>query len=247
MGLNELPVVLVGCPVQNREFIIKEYLNCIYNLDYPKEKIIVGFFVNNSIDKTNEIIQEWQQKHKEEYNQMLYFEDKKVYKGKMDSQKRDRRDFTLFAVVRNLFIKKILPYPFDYLFSYDSDILIPPHTLKQLLSHNKDICSILVWNGKTQFNTDNYNYRKWLSVYDKKANIEKWNYYSYRVQPTKLFEVDITGACYLLKRQVLDTGIKYKSHKYGEDWEFCLSAKERGFKLFCDPTINNFHAARWDK
>lgn len=232
----DLPVVLVGCPVQNREHTIEKYLKHIYKLDYPKEKIIPAFFVNNSSDKTGKIIKDWQKTHNEEYNNMLYLEKKKVYKGKTDNQKWTKRDFTLFAVVRNLFIKFIIRYPFHYLLSIDSDIYASKNTLKKLLENNKDICSTLIWNRKTVYGTDNYNYRKWMS-----DAYGKFNYFQYSIQPTELFEVDITGACYLLKREVLDAGCRYKAHKLGEDWDFCLDAKKKGFKLFCDPTIKNFH------
>lgn len=239
-AMVDLPVVVVGCPVQNREFVIEEYLDCVYNLDYPKDKLIPAFFVNNSNDGTGQIIQHWLENHEKEYLDIGYLEKKRVYKGKTDSQKRDKRDFTLFAVVRNLFIKYILSFNFDYFFSYDSDILIPPHTLKQLLSHDKDICSILVWNG-ISFGKNNYNYRKWMQ-----SRTGKWNYYLYEIQPSQLFEVDITGACYLMKKDVLDSGVKYKAHRFGEDWEFCMDAKKNGFKLYVDPTINNEHKARWE-
>jgi hypothetical protein len=235
----EQPVVCVGCPIQNRDFIVKEYLQCIYNLDYPKDKLIPAFFVNNTSDQTGKIIQEWMEKHREKYFNILYFEKQKVYKGKIDSQLRDKRDFTLFAVVRNLFLKYIIPYPFHYFFSVDSDILFPPETLKQLLSHHKDIISCLVWNG-TVFGVDNYNYRKYMQ-----DNRGVYNYFQYQIQPGELFEVDITGACYLMKREVLDAGIRYKAHKKGEDWEFCVAAKESGFKLYCDPTIPVEHKAKW--
>lgn len=237
---KEHPVVAVGCPIQNRAFCVEEYLDCIYCLDYPRDKLIPSFFVNNSIDNTSNLIKEWIEEHGSEYKDVIFFEKKKVYKGKMDSQLRDTRDFTLFAVVRNLFIKEILRYDFDFLFSVDSDIMFPPHTLKQLLSHEKDICSIMVWNGKTHYGADNYNYRKYM---ENKYGVS--NYYLYQIQPSELFEVDITGACYILRRDVLESGIKYQSHRYGEDWLFCLNAKEKGYKLFCDPTIKNFHKAKW--
>jgi hypothetical protein len=40
--------------------------------------------------------------------------------------------------------------------------------------------------------------------------------------------------------------VKYKPHRFGEDWEFCMDAKNKNFKLFCDPTVSNEHKAKWE-
>ena len=154
--MTEKPIVLIGCPAQNRQDCIADYLKHIYELAYPKDRIILSFFVNNSTDRTGEIIQDFLNVHKDEYKAVKYHEGK-VLKGRQDNQTRlTRRDYNLFAVVRNTFLRKIKPFDFDYFFSVDSDVLLNPDDLNQLLSHKKDVVSAVLFNG-VKDNIDYYN------------------------------------------------------------------------------------------
>jgi cellulose synthase/poly-beta-1,6-N-acetylglucosamine synthase-like glycosyltransferase len=234
------PVVAIGCPIQNREEIVKEYLEGISNLDYPKNKLIPCFFVNNTSDKTGELILNWMAENKKDYKLIVYERDDKVYKRRTDRQDRENRDYTLFTIVRNRFLKLVKTVEWDYLFSVDSDIIIQPDTLKKLLAHKKEIVSALVYNG-FHFGQDWYNYRV------KKERNGRRGYYVYRYIPQNIFEVDVTGACYLIRRGVIDRGIKYKVHKFGEDVGFCEEAKSKGIKIYCDPTIKPEHKLQGDK
>jgi cellulose synthase/poly-beta-1,6-N-acetylglucosamine synthase-like glycosyltransferase len=227
--------VLIGCPIQNRSSCVDDYLEHIYNLDYPKEDIILAFFVNNSTDETGEIIREFYKEHQKEYRQCLYFESDKILKGRQDNQMRMHgRDYTLFTVVRNTFLKKILRYSWDYFYSVDSDVLVPPDSLKKLLSHGKDVCSALIYNG-TKMGYKHYN--SYISAGKDKYRV----IYEDMVNSPTPIRVDVTGACYLIKRKVLDAGVRYRFFRMGEDGGFCQSAINKGFGLWCDPTIRPEH------
>lgn len=239
------PVVMIGCPVQNREEVIKYYLEHIGNLDYPKKKIILLFFVNNTDDNTARIIKAFYRKHLEEYLDCLIFEDNKVYKGRQDGQHRMSRDFTLFSIVRNRFLDYAKNYQgWDYLFSVDSDVLVPPETLEKLLSRDKDIISALVYNGKAwDKRTKTYNYR----IFRKDPITGREGYTFHTNIPDEIFPVDLTGACTLIRREVIEAGVKYKPFHRGEDLPFCISAKEKGFNIFLDPTIQTIHLLAGDR
>jgi hypothetical protein len=56
-----------------------------------------------------------------------------------------------------------------------------------------------------------------------------------------LVEVDMTGACYLIHRRVLDAGVEYGFHHQGEDPYFCCMAQDYGFRLYCDYTLTADH------
>lgn len=237
-----LPIIVIGCPVQNREKAINFYLESIYNLDYPKKNIILAFFVNNSKDNTERIIRAFFRSRGEEYKECHIWVDNKVYKGKVDGQHRIKRDFTLFSIVRNRYLSYINQLPFDYLFSVDSDILLEPKALKELLAEDKDICSALVFNGR-DWGVDWYNYR----VYEKNPMTGKEDYYIYPNLPRETFKVDLTGACVLIKKEVLDSGVKYKPYKKGEDLPFCWDAQKKGFEIYCNPNIKTTHLLTGDK
>ena len=229
------PIILIGAPIQNRESCITDYLNHIYNLEYPKENIILAFYINNSTDKTEEIIQHFQQLHQEKYKAIRVWTGK-VMKGKQDDQTRFIRDYALFSVVRNNFLKKIRNLSFDYLFSIDSDVMVEPHTLKKLISNDKDVCAATVYNGQKN-GTDFYNAYKW----DNESQAYRVIGTDWLDKANEPFIVDVTGACYLIHRKVLDAGVKYRYYFRGEDGGFCQSAQKKGFTLWCDPTLRPKH------
>jgi cellulose synthase/poly-beta-1,6-N-acetylglucosamine synthase-like glycosyltransferase len=232
--MTEKPIVLIGCPAQNRQDCIADYLKHIYELAYPKDRIILSFFVNNSTDKTGEIIQDFLNVHKDEYKAVKYHEGK-VLKGRQDNQTRlTRRDYNLFAVVRNTFLRKIKPLDFDYFFSVDSDVLLNPDDLNQLLSHNKDVVSAVLFNG-VKDNIDYYNIFKMTNQGYRPFKTSFLNNYS------GLVEVDVTGACYLISKKVLNAGVKYGNYPAGEDGYFCRKAQSKGFKLYADTTVRPVH------
>ena len=58
------PKVSFIIPVLNEEKTIKRCLDSIFDLDYPSDKIEILFAVGPSKDKTNDIIYDYQKKHK---------------------------------------------------------------------------------------------------------------------------------------------------------------------------------------
>lgn len=249
MTNKEYPLVAIGCPVQNRENVIKKYLRGIEKISYPKDYIIPIFLVNNSTDNTYQLILNWA-KEFHGYRKIIVV-NKKIYKGKQDDQtKNTQRDYTLFAQVRNTYLdlvkKTHKDYNFDYLFSIDSDIIInQPQTLTQLLLQDKDIISALVYNGKA-FG---------LVAGHPEFAVEQWNcqigpnnkgkYFMFPmgeiIQKRKVFPIDCTGACYLIKMKVILDDVRYGVHPQGEDVPFCESARKKGYGLWCDPTLTPRH------
>jgi GT2 family glycosyltransferase len=137
-------------------------------------------------------------------------------------------------MVRNQFLKLISKEKFDFLLSIDSDILVKPDILNKLLDDKKDIVSALVYNGH-EYGKDWFNYR----IHTVKNGRE--GYFIYEYMPKNIFEVDVTGACYLIARKVIDSKVKYKPTTFGEDIGFCEEAKKKGFKIYCNPTIGTYH------
>jgi len=64
MEEKDYPKVSFIIPVLNEEKTIKRCLDSIFDLDYPSEKIEIIFAIGPSSDKTNDIIYEYQKKHK---------------------------------------------------------------------------------------------------------------------------------------------------------------------------------------
>ena len=224
------PKIMIGSPLQNRESCLVSYLENIRNLNYPKEKIHLAFLLNNSHDNSYEILKTFRKEYLKYYRKISIWDVTGLNNDYQDFR-APGRDYKCIADARNLWLS-ILDSESQYLFSVDSDILVEPETLNKLLSRQKDICSALVWN----------NHSGPTNLY----NILRWNgrrYYKVIEHDFEgdLIEVEITGACYLIRRRVIDSGVRYSYHTHGEDFGFCIQAKDKGFKLFCDTTQRPYH------
>lgn len=81
--LNYEPSVTIMIVAHNEEKVIKEKLENVLNLDYPKEKLEILISSDNSTDATNYIVKEFIDNHKER-NIVLY--EVKERKGKTNAQ-----------------------------------------------------------------------------------------------------------------------------------------------------------------
>jgi len=122
--------------------------------------------------------------------------------------------------LRNKVIDYFLSTDCEYLFSIDSDVIVNLDCLKKLLDVDKDMVSALIYNDYGRGNIGNV-----------MVGLDKPKHLGFKEQK-EIFECDITGACFLIKRRVLEAGCKYGYHVYGEDIPFCREVKKQGFKIF---------------
>lgn len=132
-----------------------------------------------------------------------------------------------------------------WLFFLDSDQVVPEDTLMRLIEHDVPICGTLVV-GKvpphlvvTAQGTKEEGMRPLL---DWPANA--------------LIEVDATGfGCCVIRRDVFETFPDYNpflkifcptlKDSFGEDWSFCIRAKEHGFPIHVDTSIVTGHIGKY--
>ncbi|NPV54133.1 MAG: hypothetical protein HPY71_11505 [Firmicutes bacterium] len=217
-------MVVIGCPVRNRDWIIGEYLDHIYNLDFPKDDLSLCFVINDSTDRTKEILMSFAREHKDEYRQIRILEHDL---GQIEDQRTwnvRKKIYVSLAELRNILVEQALDMEADYLFSVDSDILVPPYTLKELIVADKDIVSAQIWNDPSKVFPNIMAHR----------NGSITHYLDF--PKNALFQCDVTGAVYLLKKKVLEE-VRYCYHEQGEDVGFCLEAKKKGFEIWANSKI----------
>ncbi len=220
--------VLIGCPVRNRGWILPYYLEGLKGLDYPDEDIIYCFIVNNSTDDTLEILQHFQSR-----TSSLV----KIINCDLLTSSNHRRGYYNFfhlAILRNILLEEFLKSGAAYLLSVDSDIVLPPYALQSLIDADLDIISALVCNGHEIGDLKRYN------ILNRKSN----GRYEYVTEfPTdRIFEVDCTGAAYLIKREVIAKHqVRYSANKGAEDIGFCETAQAKGIKIWCNPAVKGHH------
>jgi len=133
--------VMIGCPVRNRAWILPAYLDCLKKLVWPDRLIEYCFIINDCIDQTADILE-----------QFAKGQTAPVRLVSADSQKkfayaRGEYSFSHLADLRNMLLREFLHSECEFLFSLDSDILAPPHSLTQLIAGGYAIISCLVCNG----------------------------------------------------------------------------------------------------
>ncbi len=225
-----LPKILIGSPVRNRARWLPYYLDHLTKLDYPKELIEYCFVVNDSVDESLRILQ-----------QFVADRPGQVWTWNLGQNEDDRDDpvyraqeiLAGLALLRNLLLDTAKASGADFLFSVDSDIMVPPDSLKKLVQNDKDICSALIYNDY-HVNPEELELGRFPNIMFKDDSGSICHYINY--PENQLFEVDVTGAVYLIKRPVFDA-VRYGYHDQGEDIAFCEDAQRKGFKLWCDSRI----------
>jgi GT2 family glycosyltransferase len=217
--------ILVGSPVQNRSFVIEDYLRQFQQYDYVKSKLHLAFLVNNSKDDTLEKILEFRDNFGDEFSCF----DIQLYDFDYTDRRSGGRDYNKIAEVKNAWMSMNRAED-THFFMVDSDVIAPSNALKTLLERDVDIISALVPNvllpdGRRQFNIMKYqpNTNMYKSFFD--------------VKNCGVLGVDVTGACCLYKREVWDDGAKFKFYSQGEDVGFCRMAKFLHNKVYCDTSL----------
>lgn len=233
---------MIGCPVRNRAWILPRYLEHLKELDYPPERVQYCFVINDCADHTAALLEEFAAEagirarliHADAAvpSYRLSFASAAPLSNKPDHG-RGRYSLPRLAALRNILLQEFLVSDCRYLFSVDSDILVPPRVLKGLLLNDCQVVSALVCNGHQLGDSGIYNILRRAGE----------NYEFIREFPRdRLFPVDCTGAAYLIRRDVIeDYGVFYSAEKSGEDIGFCERAAGQGIRLYCDGRLECQH------
>lgn len=136
----------------------------------------------------------------------------------------------------------------SHILMIDADMTFPPDALKQLLDHDVPIVGGLCFNRRSP-------YQPILCRYhpaSKEFGEQRYGF-CYHYPPAALFEVDATGAAFLLvKREVFDAiSLAEGPEKWwerveglSEDFSFCLRAKRAGYKIHVDTGLKIGHIAK---
>jgi signal recognition particle subunit SEC65 len=205
--------VFIGGPVRNRGWVFQEHLDSLF-----KQQGIIPkycYVLNNSTDDTEMILKK---------NGINYVVHDIEHPRKQWT--RGHYSFEDLATVRNVFLEEFLKSDCEYAFSIDSDIILDsPTTIIDLIMSGKAIISALIKNSDV--------------IYAHNILIKGRQPKNLR---SGILEVDTTGAVYIIRRDVIEAGVRYGLNEtYGEDYVFCEEAQKAGYKLYCDTSIQATH------
>lgn len=224
--------VLIGAPLNQKAHIFKEHLESLHKLN--TEGIQVDFFwVVNDCPEVIPMLNE------NEYMVKNYGD---VYECDEKEHHWPLQAMLKMGELRNILLRKALYEGYDYYFSVDTDLILKPDTLIQLISRQVPLVAEIFWtkgpDGKYWSNA--WEFDQCSSTPDA---LLKW-------RTPGLYEVGGTGACFLIHRSVLESNVHYGripcilGSLVGEDRHFCIRALCNGFKIYIDTTLPCTHLYR---
>ncbi|NGX34273.1 MAG: 2-O-methyltransferase NoeI [Candidatus Anoxychlamydiales bacterium] len=257
---NDKLRILVGSPIHQTPAILKEFLNSLNHLEKNTFTLDYFFVDDNDIEESSQMLKDFSQKLDQNSNALIFSKkNDSNYHCDEFTHHWNKKSIWKVAKFKDLMIKKALIENYDYLFLIDSDLVLYPKTIEQLLIAKKDIISNIFWTKWTPDSelrpqvwlTDNYTmYKKEISEDLTQKEINKRIYdFLNRLKDPGVYEVGGLGACTLISQAALKKGISFEqiknfSYFLGEDRHFCIRATILGLPLFVDTHYPAYHIYR---
>ena len=147
---------------------------------------------------------------------------------------------SLVYTARNDITKMALEGDYDFVMWFDSDMVFPPETLERLMKtledNDYDMVTGLYFRRVPPYTPVLFDLLEFA------GDVCKWS--EFETIPDKPFEVGGCGfGCLLMKTDVFFDLVNDYSNMFtpvgsnGEDVAFCIRAREKGYKIYCDPSV----------
>jgi len=254
---NEKLKILLGSPIRQKPKILKEFLKSLDTLEKNTFTLDYFFIDDNDIEESKQLLKGFSEKKKSNI-QILSRNDDSKYVCDENTHHWNENLIWKVAGYKDLMIQKALTENYDYLFLIDSDIVLHPKTVEQLLIAKKDIIANIFWT-KRNLDSDLLPY-VWCSddfkMYNQnisenltKEEINKREkYFLDMLHVQGVYKVGGIGGCTLISNEALKKGVSFeKIHNltlFNENNHFCLRAVVLGLSLFVDTHYPAFHIYR---
>lgn len=252
--------VLVGSPIRQTPEILTEFLLSLDELDQISF-VFDYYFIDDNIDPvSSRILREFQERHEGRCHIFTPSDVDQQYFESASAHAHNWSNETVWKVAR--FKDEMIAYAinsgYDYLFFIDSDLILHPGTVEQLIAANKEVVFNIYWTswqpGTVEMPQvwlqDEYNFfdkglRPNISVEEQLAAYPE---FAATLRVPGLYEVGGGGACTLINRAALLKGVSFKRIPnisfWGEDRHFCVRAAALGVPLHVDTHYPAYHIYR---
>lgn len=248
--------VLIGSPVRQKPAILQEFLDSLAELNKQGLQVDYMFVDDNQEQRSTELLNNFRPKG----CQVKIIDGKKQDYYLCDQQEHHwtARLVNNVAQYKDDIIGQAGKNGYDYLLLVDSDLVLHPDTLQQLVSVNKDIVSEIFW---TRFRMDQpvlpqvwvkdeytlYHQHQGENL-DQEEVASRTMGYLHSLKFPGLYPVGGLGACTLISSKALQSGVSFRElynlSFVGEDRHFCQRAVALGFKLYVDTHFPAYHIYR---
>lgn len=252
--------VLIGSPIRQDPTILQEFLDSLLSLE--KDGLKVDYcFVNDNIRAESTTVLESFCALPQVKCTLLPPVSEILHDKYTTTDGHKWGLQTMFKVggFRNAIIEKAACEQYDYLFLVDSDMVLHPRTLLQLIGADKPIISEIwwtSWNGVTRAEANVWLYDcygqdpvKYLG--EEVGNEEKirryWEWQAMLEEPG-VYPVGGLCGCTLINKEAIAKGVNFKRIDnltfWGEDRHFCVRARALDVGLFVDTHYPAYHIYR---
>ena len=225
------PKIFIGVPTRNHAWILRKHLEGLFLLDYPKDRIFVYFLVNDCEDNTEEIIKEFQAKHKDKYLAIQY--EVKNYGKEKDSRTYIRINlYSHFADLKNHVKMVFLQSDCEYWLHIDSDTIMKPDTAEKFLRHEKGYvcgyCDVSIRQDRILTNI-------------MRSKKERFYFEDFK-KKTGLIETFWAGGIACIRKDVAQKCNYHQADPRKDDnLGFCEDVRSMGLTCWADPTLELIH------
>lgn len=235
------PIVVAGCVAKNRAWALGSWYDAMEAQTRRPDRVRV--LLNDCDDSSEQICYERGDDVTSDY-WVLTTGDPGC--ERVATAEAPRYSIAHLAMLRNEFVDRTLErWPqATHLFSVDSDVIVDPDVLEKLLAADKAVIAATVCNSRDQpvwnffVGSDDEGPRR--------TPMDQFGITGESVvqAKNKIAEVTMTGACVLIRRDVLDAGVRYADHPRGEDVAWSMAATKAGFSLYVHPQARTSHVQR---
>lgn len=227
------PLVVFGCPIANRAWVLDKWWAAIgqqqaRHTDYRWKVVFV--YTDSEDDTLGKMVQmaDWH-----DDVEIIHAGESPRTLDDMNAHRWPLEHITKMAEWRNMLLDYAIEQDAEYLFSVDSDIILPPgafHRLAQLGTMCGWTATAPLVNMAGHIDTFAYNYMDWVD-----GGVTAQATRSSLPVPEVPFRADVIMAAMLIHRSLF--GIRWAAHEQGEDIGWSWNAAQLGKRMYVDPTI----------
>ncbi|WP_256984724.1 MULTISPECIES: glycosyltransferase [Paenibacillus] len=257
--------ILIASPVRQTAAVLREFLQSLESLERTTVTTDYLFVNDNEEEAASNMLREFVLQHEgilidADVNEADDNQGKGIYnKDEGGHYWRDEQIWRV-AGLKNRILAYARDHQYDAVFLIDSDLVLHPRTLEQLVSSGKEIVSNIFWTrwqpGTREMPQvwlqDEYALfrKRGKPVTGAEAEDESTQTDTFlrQLRTPGCYEVGGLGACTLIRRNVLEAGVSYDQIPnvsfWGEDRHFCIRAQALGFRLYVDTHFPAYHIYR---
>ncbi|MCS1350002.1 glycosyltransferase family 2 protein [Mechercharimyces sp. CAU 1602] len=250
--------ILIGAPIQQKPEILQQFLLSLTELEAHSYTADYYFADDNRDPASTQLLRQFCEKHPQTTIQPSGY--KHTFATSEQSHFKGWKEDIIWkvATMKDTIISHALTNEYDYLFLVDSDLVLHPATIEQLLSTEKDIVANIFWTkwDPQQIEMPQVWQRDFYTQYKVERDLQLTKaqqeqltlHFFQQLRQPGLYEVGGLGACTLISRHALARGVRFEQISNislrGEDRHFCVRAVAMGFSLYVDTHYPAYHIYR---